>query len=203
MAKKSKGEQWYTIVAPKMFGEVEFGQTLAGEPGSIVGRRISSSLMELINDFHKYYMKFSFRVASVEGTRALTEFDGAECMHDYVSRMVTRWARRVDTVQDLTTKDGVKIRVKGIAIIPRRVKSSVKSAVRDEVRKVIAAEISEATLEDVIKGVISDTIKKHVLRNAQKIYPMRSFEIRKIELVPEKKPGEKEAFAKAGPAQAV
>ncbi|MFH1623243.1 MAG: 40S ribosomal protein S3a/S1 [Candidatus Aenigmatarchaeota archaeon] len=185
MAKKSKAEQWYTIVAPKMFGEVEFGQTVAADPKTLVGRKISASLMELVNDFHKYYMKFSFKVTKVDGTRALTEFAGSECMQDYVSRMVTRWARRVDTVQDLITKDGVQIRVKGIAIIPRRVKSSVKAAVRDEVRRTVKEEITESTLEDVLKGVISDSIKKHVLRNAQKVYPMRSFEIRKIDILPQ------------------
>ena len=196
MPKKSKEEQWYTIIAPKMFGEVEFGQTVSADPGTLVGRKISSSLMELVNDFHKYYMKFSFKVTKVDGTRALTEFAGSECMRDYVSRMVTRWARRVDTVQDLVTKDGVRIRVKGIAIIPRRVKSSVKSAVRDEVRRTIQEDVSESTLEDVLKAVISDSIKKHVLRNAQKIYPMRSFEIRKIDLLPQK--SEEKEEAKAG-----
>jgi len=196
LPKKSKEEQWYTIISPKMFGEVEFGQTVSADPETLVGRKISSSLMELVNDFHKYYMKFSFKVTKVDGTRALTEFAGAECMRDYVSRMVTRWARRVDTVQDLVTKDGVRIRVKGIAIIPRRVKSSVKSAVRDEVRRTISEDVSESTLEDVLKAVISDSIKKHVLRNTQKIYPMRSFEIRKIDLVPEK--SEKKEEAKAG-----
>ena len=187
MAKKGKGEQWYTIIAPEMFGEVEFGQTLAGVPESLIGRKITASLMELINDFHKYYMKFSFKVVKVDGTRALTEFAGSEVMRDYISRMVTRWARRVDTIQDLRTKDGVLIRVKSVAIIPRRVKSSIKSAVRNEIRKTVAGEVGEATLEDVIKGLISDSVKKHVLRNVQKIYPMRSFEIRRIDLVPEKK----------------
>jgi small subunit ribosomal protein S3Ae len=196
LAKKNKGEQWYTLIAPKMFDEVEFGQTVAGDPEHLAGRKISASLMELINDFHKYYMKFSFKVVSVDGARALTEFDGAEIMRDYISRMVTRWARRVDTVQDLTTKDGVQVRVKGVAIIPRRVKSSIKSAVRNEIRKIIAADVAEATLEDLIKAVISDSIKKHVLRNVQKIYPMRSFEIRKVELGPVKKAGE---AAKAAP----
>jgi ribosomal protein S3AE len=65
---------------------------------------------------------------------------------------------------------------------------------------VVAGEIKEATLEDVIKGVISDTIKKHVLRNAQKIYPMRSFEIRRIDIVPQKKSEKSETTAapKAG-----
>jgi len=187
LAKKGKGEQWYTIIAPEMFGEVEFGQTLAGVPESLIGRKITASLMELINDFHKYYMKFSFKVVKVDGTRALTEFAGSEVMRDYISRMVTRWARRVDTIQDLRTKDGVLIRVKSVAIIPRRVKSSIKSAVRNEIRKTVAGEVGEATLEDVIKGLISDSVKKHVLRNVQKIYPMRSFEIRRIDLVPEKK----------------
>lgn len=182
MAKKIKGQEWYTIVAPKMFDEVELGRTLAADPQKIIGRRISISLMELIKDFRKYYIKFTFKVKSVEGDRATTVFDGSECMRDYVSRLVTRWSRRIDTVQNLATKDGVNIRVKSIAIIPHRVKSSIKAAVRDEIRAIIKSKVEEATLEELIKEIISDSIKKSVLRSSQRIYPIRSFEIRKTEI---------------------
>lgn len=181
--KKSKGKKWYTILAPKMFGDVEIGQTSAEEPNSLVGRKVDVNLMKLINDFKKYYMKFSFKIVSVDGSNALTEFDGLECISDYVSRMVLRYSRRVDTVQDLDTRDGAKIRVKGLAIIKGRVKSSIKDNVRNAVRETVKREVERATLEGFIRGVISDSIKNRVLRETRKIYPVHNFEIRKMEVL--------------------
>lgn len=183
MAKKIKGKQWYTIVAPKMFGKVEIGRTITDDPEKLVGRKISVSLMNLLNDFRKYYMKFIFRVVSVDGSTAMTEFDGSECMRDYISRIVRRRSRRVDTIQNLVTKDGIKIRVKGLAIIPRQVKTSVKDTVRDSIREIIENEVERANLEDLIKRIISDDIKRRILRESSRIYPVRSFEIRKIEVL--------------------
>ncbi len=181
MAKK-KGKEWYTMSSPEMFGRTELGKTLSEDSNLLLGRKISVSLMDLVNDFRKYYMKFSFKVVEVKGDTAMTEFVGSTCMRDYISRMVGRWSTRVDTVQDLTTKDGIKIRVKGILIIPRKVKSSIKSAVRDDVRNIIQSEVEKETLEELVNSIISDKIKRKVLRNAQRIYPVKGFEIRKTEV---------------------
>ncbi len=183
MAKKSKGKKWYTILAPKMFGEVEIGRTSSDDPEKIIGRKVSVSLMNLLNDFRKYYIKFKFRIVSVDGDIAKTEFDGSQCMRDYISRLVRRRSRRVDTIQDLVTKDGVKIRIKSLAIIPRQVKTSVKETVRDKIREIIKSEVERANLEEFIKRVISDDIKHRILRESSRIYPVRHFEIRKSEVL--------------------
>lgn len=183
MAKKIKGKRWYTIVAPKMFGRVEIGRTITDDPEKLINRKISVSLMNLLNDFRKYYIKFRFRVVSIDGDDAVTEFDGSECMRDYISRLVRRRSRRVDTIQDLVTKDGVKLRVKGLAVIPRQINTSVKNTVRDNIREIIKNEVERTKLEDLIKRIISDDIKHRILRESSRIYPVRSFEIRKIEVL--------------------
>jgi len=183
LAKKSKGKKWYTILAPKMFGNVEIGQTSTEDPDLLIGRKIDVSLMTLINDFKKYYMKFRFKIVSIDNSNARTELDGSECLSDYVSRMVLRRSRRIDTVQNLVTKDGVKIRVKGLAIIRGRVKSSIKANVRNVVREVVKSEVERTTLEGLIRGIISDSIKRNVLREARKVYPVKVFEIRKTEVL--------------------
>jgi small subunit ribosomal protein S3Ae len=183
LVKKSKGKKWYTILAPEMFGNVEIGQTSANEPDILIGRKVDVNLMKLMNDFKKYYMKFVFKIVSVDGSNALTEFDGLECISDYVSRMVLRYSRRVDTIQDLNTKDGFKLRVKGLAIIKGRVKSSIKDNIRNVVREIIKREVEKSTMESFIKGVISDIIKNRVLRESRRIYPIHNFEIRKTEIL--------------------
>lgn len=183
MAKKSKDKKWYTILAPKIFGSVEIGQTSTTDPDLLIGRKIDVSLMTLINDFKKYYMKFKFKIVSVDNSNAHTKFDGSQCLSDYVSRMVLRYSRRVDTVQDLVTKDGIKIRVKGLGIIRSRVKSSIKNNIRVVIREIVKREVEGGTLEGLIRGIISDSIKNKVLREARRIYPVRNFEIRKTEVL--------------------
>lgn len=180
---KAKGKQWYVITSPRLFGEKELGKTSTSEPKKLVGRMVTVSLVDLINDFKKYYVKMRFRIVKVEGEFARTEFAGSEVMRDYLSRMVLKRTRRVDTVQDLKTKDGVGIRVKGVAILPRRVKSSIQLKVRNEIKAVLKERVGSQTIDKLIESVITDEMKFRVLREARKIYPIRNFEIRKTEIV--------------------
>lgn len=180
--KKAKGKEWFTIIAPKVFNEMEIAKTMAADGSSLVNRRIAIGLIELTNDFSKYYMKFFFRIKRVEGDKAFTEFDGSECLRDYISRMVLRRVRRIDTVQDLVTKDGKKVRVKGLAVISRKIKSTVKKTVGVKIKEIIKKEVESSTLDNFVRKIISDNIKKKVLREGRKIYPIRKFEIRKTEV---------------------
>jgi len=181
--KKFKGKEWISLIAPPYFNEKEIGRTLSAEPETIIGRKTSVSAVDLTNDFSKYYLKIIFRVNKIVENKALTEFAGSECLRDYISRMVLRRVRRVDSIQDLTTKDGVKIRVKGLAIISRRVKSSIQKSVRRNVEKMMKEIVENSTLEEFVKKILSDEIKNRILQELRKIYPIRNFEIRKTEVL--------------------
>lgn len=182
VVKKSKVKQWFTVIAPKLFNEKELSKTMAVDANSLINRRISLSVMELTNDFSKYYMKFFFRIKKVEGDKAFTEFDGSECMRDYISRMVLRRVRRIDTVQDLVTKDGKKITVKGL-VISRRIKSNVKKAIRVKAKEAIKSEVENSTSDEFIRKILSDELKNKILREVRRIYPVRNFEVRKTEVI--------------------
>jgi small subunit ribosomal protein S3Ae len=181
--KKLKGKESFTIIAPKIFNEREIGVTITSEPKNLIGRRVTFGLMELTNDISKYYMKFTFRIYKVDGNRALTKFDGSECLRDYISRMILRRVRRIDSIQDNTTKDGIKLRVKGLAITSRKIKSSVEKVVRKKIKEIIKNEVEGYTLDEFIKKVISDELKNKILTEIRKIYPARNFEFRKIEVL--------------------
>jgi len=180
--KKMKGKKWFTILAPAMFNNVEIGKTVAGSGESPVGRKINVSLMELTGNFKKYYLKMIFKISEVKDEQALTEFAGSECLNDYITRIVYRRSRRVDTVQDLETKDGKKIRVKTITILPRRVKSSIQTAARNKIRGMIKAEVESSSMEEFVEKMLNNDIKDRVFREASVIYPIRNFEIRKTEV---------------------
>ncbi len=180
-AKKIK--EWYKIMAPESFGGKEIGKTLALEPSTLVGKRIVLSAMELTDNFSKYYLKFSFRITKVDGKLAFAEFDGTECLRDYLSRMVLRRVRRIDTIQDLMTKDKKKIRVKGLGVIGRRVKSSIKVKVSNKIREVLKSMIEDMTLDEFVQEILSDEIKNVIFDEVRSTYPLRNFEIRKTEVI--------------------
>ncbi len=181
--KKAKAKQWFKIIAPKMFGEKEIGTTLSFTPENLVGKNISLTAIELTNDMSKYYIKFNFKITRVDGDRALTEFYGSECMHDYVSRMVVRHIRRIDTVQKLVTKDGVKITVKTLATISKKATSSIEVKFREFISNMMKDIVKNLTLEDFVKKMIANEIKAKVLKECRRIYPVRNFEIRRTELI--------------------
>ena len=181
--KKSKGKEWYTIVAPKFFGEKDIGKTLTADPEKIVGRVVSLSAMDLIDDLNKFHLKFMFRIVKVEGNNAFTEFKGSECMQDFISRMVLRGNRRIDVVQDIKMKDGVNVRVKVLATISKKATSSVGKLIRSLIHQLIKEDVERLTLEQLVKKIISNELRAKVLKESKSIYPIRNFEIRRTEIL--------------------
>jgi small subunit ribosomal protein S3Ae len=98
-------------------------------------------------------------------------------------RLVLKRTTRVDAVQNLTTRDKIRVRVKSIVILPRRVKTSIERSVRDRVRQLIRQEVTSSTLGQFVKRVIAGETKTRILRQTGQIYPLRDFEIRKMEVL--------------------
>lgn len=181
MPKKLRGKKWYVLIAPKMFKEKVIGETPVGDPKSLMGRIVDVHLIKLIDDLSKYYIKFYFKVTNIEENKAFTEFQGLECLRDYISRMIRYGIKKIDAIQDLKTKDGKKIRVKTLTITNKKMKKNVKIALKKFVQKKMKEEVESSELDKFLESVIYDNIKKSVIDEGSKLYPIRSFEIKKIE----------------------
>ena len=176
-------KQWYEIIAPKMFGEKVVGETLAVEPKQLIGRKIETNLVELSNDFSKFYIKLHFQISNVEGGKAYTKLVGHDVMRERIYRMVQRSVRRVDVIQDVVTKDNVNIRVKTVYVLMKRVNSSIKMATRKTARAYIDKMAKETDSEDLMNMIISGELQKNARREINKIYPAGNLEIRKTEIM--------------------
>ena len=135
MAKKLRGKEWYTLVAPKLFGEKVIGETPVGDPETIKNRVVSVSLVNLISDTSKFYFKFNFKVNDVKENKAFTEFWGFECLRDYISRMIRHGILRIDNIIDVTTKDGKKLRVKTITLTTKKAKKEIEVLLKRDWKK--------------------------------------------------------------------
>jgi len=183
MAKKLKGKEWYTILAPKFFDGKVLGETPVGDPETAKNRVLTVSAMNLINDPSKYYFKFSFKVSEIKDNKLYTEFHRIECLRDYISRLIRHGVLRIDNNLVLNTKDGYKIRVKTVTIVSKKAKKEVEIALRKFVDKKLEEIIVSGTIEDFVKKVLNDSLKKSIVNEGNKIYPIHNFVIRKVERI--------------------
>jgi len=183
MAKKLKGKEWFTLLAPKMFKEKVIGETPTGDSKTLLGRKLDVHMINLIDDLSKYYIKLYFKVDKIEGDKAYTVFDGLECLRDYISRMIRYGITRIDTNQTLKTKDGKSLRVKGIIIVSKKIKKNVEITLKSFVEEKIKKTVEENELDELLERLINDTLKNSIIKEGSKIYPMRAFEIRKVDVL--------------------
>lgn len=176
-------KQWYEIVTPEIFGNRVVGETLAVDPRQLVGRTINVNLLELSKNYSKFYVKVRLQIEKVDGNRAQTKLMGHDCMRERIYRMVQRHGRRVDAIQDVTTKDGVKLRVKTVFMLIKRVGASTKDATRKMMRDLVDEAAAKSSFDEFINTVITGDLQHKLKKDCSKIYPIGSIEIRKTEVM--------------------
>jgi len=99
-----KTKSWYKVYTPDNLGKVYIGDTIANDAENVVGRVMQTTLGEITNDYSRQNVKMRFRIASVAGDSAYTEFLGHELTRDYLRSMVKRRTSRIDCTIPVTTK---------------------------------------------------------------------------------------------------
>lgn len=179
-------KEWYQIIAPPIFGNKVVGETPAFDSKNIMGRTYDASLVELNDDFSKFYIKVKLKVYKIEGTKAYTNFVGHEIVRERVYRLVQRRSERVDVIKDVTLGDGSKIRFKVLIILLRNTSNSINTSVRKRTEELLD-EWKSKTLDGTIKDIISGEMAKKLKSELRKIYPVGAVEIRKTELMKQPK----------------
>jgi small subunit ribosomal protein S3Ae len=181
MPKSKKVKVWLKLITPEFLGKKELGEIPANEPEAAKGRRVILSAIDVLGDFNKYYLKFIFKVGEVDNQNAYLYFDGIECTRDYIARMIRRRVDRIDFVIDKVTKDSVKLRIKTLTVT-RRISSEIKTKIRKKIEEILDKEIPNLTMNEFVLKALSDEFKNFIISSLHKIYPVRHFEFRKIEV---------------------
>ena len=180
---KWKAKEWYKIHAPRMFNEAEIGETPSADPEYVIGRTVEVTVQDLTGDFSKMHIKLRFKVSSVDGHDAKTEFIGHDLTSDYVRRLTRRKKTKTDHVVDIVTKDGFSYRIKTMAIADKRIQSSQEDAMRRVIGETLVAMGQEQTLSQMVKAIVSGDLAKDLARACRIIIPIKRIEIRKSEVM--------------------
>lgn len=193
---KWKAKEWYKVHAPRMFNEVEIGETPAIDPATLIGRTAEVTVQELTGDFSKQHIKMKFKISDVDGSDAKTSFIGHELTSDYVRRLTRRKKTKTDHVVDVTTKDGFIVRIKPMSIAERRIQSSQEDAMRRCMVESLIETGRENNLSEIVKLIVSGDMAKNVAKACRVIIPVKRVEIRKSEVL-KRGEGEPESIMEA------
>ncbi|MGQ9582228.1 MAG: 30S ribosomal protein S3ae [Thermoplasmatota archaeon] len=194
---KWRAKEWYTILAPEMFGGQQLAETLSADPEGLIGRVVSVSLQDITGDFSRMHIKLALRINRVTGFEAHTEFIGHDLTSDYIRRLTRRKHSKMDGVFTVRTKDGYQVKVKPMAITEKRIQTSQQRAIRRIMRGAVTAAAERQTLGELIREVLQGDMAKAIFRDCKPVYPIRKIEIRRTEVLASPEPGAAPAAAPA------
>ena len=183
LRRKKKAKEWYTVLAPQMFGKAKVAETIADEPEKTIGRNIEVSLQDLTNDFSKSHIKLTFKVVETKGHEAHTIFMGHSLTADYVKRMSRRHRAKVDAVFKVETKDGVRMRLKPSTLAGKRLQSSQKRAIRSIIIETMQKEATNHRFSEFVKLMLDGELGKLAYKESKTIYPVKRVEVYKSEIM--------------------
>ena len=178
-----RAKNWYQVIAPAEFNRANIGETLADEPGKLMGRVMESTLGDVTGDWTKQNIKMIFRIDEIGGNSAYTTFLGHELTRDYMRSLVKRRTSKIDANVVVTTKDGFKVRVKPIVLTVKRARTSQIESIRQIMLNVVNKRGAELGFTEFINEVVTGKVASEIYKNTKNIYPLRRVEIGKSELV--------------------
>ena len=178
-----RAKNWYRVLAPDMFEGVQIGETLADDPSKLMDRVLDVTLQQLTGDFSKMHIKLLFKIDSVSGSDAFSNFVGHSLTSDYIRRLTRRKRSKMDGIFDITTKDGFVIRVKPFAVTEKRIQTSQQHAIRTKMKNVVEVHAKDKLVSEFIREMLSGEISSKIFRECKPIYPIKRVEIRRSEII--------------------
>lgn len=183
---KWRSKHWYKVRAPGLFQHVELGETVATEPEQVVGRSLEATLPELSGggDAGKAHVKLRFRIERLSGDGvAEARFVGHDLTSDYVRRLARRKRSKIDTALTVTTKDGVEIVLKPVAVGEQRLQTRLRAELRHKMVEILETEAQQRTSPEFVREMLQGDLSKVLAHGLKTLYPLKKIEIRRSEVL--------------------
>ncbi|MBA5942562.1 MAG: 30S ribosomal protein S3ae [Methanophagales archaeon] len=187
MAKKKlkdkwRAKEWYTVLAPEMFGDVKAGETVADSPEKLIGRRVEMTVDELTGRLIKNTnLKLVLEIDEVDHNKAHTRFIGHKVDGDYLRSLARKRSSKVDSNIDVVTKDGENLRVKSSSFTLKKASESQIRQIRKIMEEVIRSRAGSLELNKYLHEIILGKLSSDIYKVAKKVYSVRRVEITKTE----------------------
>ena len=183
---KWRSKHWFKVRAPGLFQHVELGETVATEPEQVIGRTLEATLPEISGgaDSGKAHIKLRFRIERLGGDGvAETRFIGHDLTSDYVRRLARRKRSKIDLALTVTTKDGVQIVLKPVAVGEQRLQTRLRAELRHKMVEILTEEAQKRTSPEFVREMLQGELSKVLAHGLKTLYPLKKIEIRRSDVL--------------------
>jgi small subunit ribosomal protein S3Ae len=183
---KWRSKHWFKVRAPGLFQHVDLGETMASEPEQVIGRTLETTLQELSGgaDIGKAHIKLRFQIERVTGENtADARFIGHELTSDYIRRLARRKRSKIDLSMVVTTKDGVQIILKPVAVGEQRLQTRLRAELRHKLRSLLVEEAQQRTAPEFVREMLGGDLGKLLAHGLKNLYPLKKIEIYSSEVL--------------------
>ncbi|MEK6905336.1 MAG: hypothetical protein AABX24_02945 [Nanoarchaeota archaeon] len=169
---------WYRILSPKLFGQMELGETYLASPEEAIGRNLKIHLKDLTGNVKDQNAYVKFTIDELEGTTLKASVSGYELTATSVKRMVRKNTNRLDDYLVFKTKDGKNLILKTLLITQSKAQRSVQKQLRHKMKVFLAEEVKNNTFETVIGNLVTRKIQMTLKKLLYKVYPVNEAAVR-------------------------
>lgn len=180
---KTIRKSWYKIIAPKLFGAGELGETYLSSAENALGRTLRHNLKELTGNVKDQNAYLLFKIDKAQGTTLHTVPLGYELTVSSVKRMVKKNTTRLDDCFTSVSKDGKKVAVKSVLITSIKIQRSVGKALKRTLQDTVNEDLHQNDFATFLANLASGKIRVELRKRLAKIYPLKEASIRSVTII--------------------
>ena len=177
-----KVKQWFALIAPKLFNEVEVAQVPAQDAVHLLNRIVEMPLKDITKDLAHLYINVKLRVEEIKGKNAYTKFIGHAIAREYLQALGRKGRSMLYIIFSVTSSDGVVFKVKLLVVTNGKASAGQRTALRKKAVEFLSQKISNQEFGKFIQEVLYGKASSELHNVLKKIYPIKRVEIYKSEL---------------------
>jgi ribosomal protein S3AE len=186
-SKKAKKKKWFPIVAPEAFQSKVIGEVLLEDASVLMNRTVKVNMMQLMGDMKKQSVNIMFKVNDVKDGKAFTQAVKFEISAFSMKRLAKREKDKLSDSFVVKTADGKLVRLKSVMITNAMTNGAVLASLIKTCRAICKELVNKIKFEQLIIDLVTYKFQKEVREMLHKVYPLRNFDIRVMELETKKK----------------
>ncbi len=190
---KAKKKIWYKIIAPKLFGNREIGETYLSSAEKAVGRKMKVALRDLTGNMRDQHAYIAFQIGKVDGAVLRTIPMGYELTSAFVKRIVRKNVNKLDDYFVLHTKDGKKMVLKILMLTLHKTQRAVRTQLRKEAYRLLKEDAAKQVFSAFLENIVTNRLQNSLKKRLKKIHPLKEAAVRVLQLQPEKSVAKEEA----------
>ena len=186
-ATKVKKKKWVAVIAPKSFNSVHIGDTHVAEDEEVLKKSLSLNLGTVLGDMRKQSYHARFDVTSVKENKAQTALVSLTMTPSGVKRLIRRGRTKIEDSFLAKLRTGQIVRIKPVIVTINTCSKPTATAIRHAIRAKLKEVLASSSIEEFIQEIIGNKIQKVLKTVAQGSHPVRSADIRTVQLLPASK----------------